>query len=239
YYEKIKKHHEEDFIDALNFYLKDKKSDLIVLEKEPPSLKYPWEALSLMKLMLESNQFQPEISPDASIGENAAINKNVYIGKNVSIGANTVISGPAFIGDNCRIGANNVLRGPVNLEEGTVTGALFEIKDCLIQKGTHFHSGYVGDSVVGENCKFGAGFVTANRRIDRGNINSFVKDKKTDTGLTSLGTIIGNNSSFGIKSGTMPGVLIGSDCQIGPGTLVFKNIEDGKSIFTKFDTEKK
>jgi bifunctional UDP-N-acetylglucosamine pyrophosphorylase/glucosamine-1-phosphate N-acetyltransferase len=101
-----------------------------------------------------------------------------------------------------------------------------ELKNCLVQRGTHFHSGYLGDSVVGENCRFGAGFISANRRFDRQPIKTIVKGKEVNTNLTSLGAIIGNQVSFGIHSGTMPGVLIGSNCLIHPDTMVFKNLPD-------------
>ena len=114
-----------------------------------------------------------------------------------------------------------------------------EIKNSLVQEGTHFHSGYLGDSVIGKNCRFGAGFIVANRRIDRGNIKSVVKGEKVDTGLTYLGVIVGDNTRFGIHSGTMPGVLIGSDCLIGPGSLVFENLEDNTAFYTKFEGVRK
>ena len=237
YYQKIE-HHPTDFVDALNLYIKEKKAGFVILDKEPPPLKYCWELLGIMKETLGLNK-QSYISPSASLGENVVIEGEVFIEDNVTVGANTFISGPCFIGKNSKIGASNVLRGPVNLEEGTLTGAFFEIKNCLVQKGTHFHSGYFGDSVIGENCRFGAGFVTANRRIDRGSIKVLVKDKKTDTGLTYFGMVTGNNSSFGIQSGTMPGILIGSDCVIGPGTLVSENLEDSTTFYTEFKGVKK
>jgi len=239
YYQKIEEHHPEDFIDALNNYIKEKATKLVVLEKEPSSLKYPWEVLGILPMMFDSDNFKPSISQTAKIGENVVMEGDVYIGEKVVIGANTVILGPCYIGDNCKIGANNVLRGPVNLEKDVVTGALMEIKNSLVQEGTHFHSGYLGDSVIGKNCRFGAGFIVANRRIDRGNIKSVVKGEKVDTGLTYLGVIVGDNTRFGIHSGTMPGVLIGSDCLIGPGSLVFENLEDNTAFYTKFEGVRK
>jgi len=239
YYQKIKKHHPKDLVDALNLYIKDKETRFIIWEKEIPSLKYPWELLELLKIAFNLNIFKPYISPSASLGKNVVIKGNVYIGDKVSIGENTVISGPCFIGENCRIGPNNVFRGPVNLENDIVTGAFCEIKNCLIQKGSHFHSGYFGDSIIGQNCRFGAGFIVANRKIDRQNIKSMVKGKKIDTGLTYFGTIIGKDSRFGIHVGTMPGVLIGSNCIIGPHSVIFENIEDNTTFYTKFEGIKK
>ncbi len=238
YYQKLKTHHPEDFVDCLNLYIKEKKTGLIVSEKNVPALKYPWELLKILKLELESPEFINYFSASAIIGKNVVINGNVYLGKNVIIGDNTVINGPVYIGDNCRIGASNVLRGPIDFEENVATGSLAEIKNCLIQEGTHLHSGYFGDSIIGRDCRFGAGFITANRRIDRQNIRSLVKGKKIDTSLTYFGLAVGDNSRFGIHSGAMPGVLIGSDCVIGPGTLVLENIEDSTNYCTRFKTIK-
>jgi len=217
YYQKLTKHHEADFVDALNLYLKDKKSELILLQKDTPSLKYPWNLLEISKIMLESESFQNYISPSATIGEGV------------------VIKGKVYIGDHCEIGDHNVLRGPLNLENGVKTGAFFEIKNSVVQEDAHFHSGYVGDSVIGKDCRLGAGFITANRRTDRNNIKSTVRKEKIDTGLTYLGVMVGQNTRFGIHSGTMPGILIGSNCTVGPGTLVFENLEDDTTLYTKFE----
>ena len=228
---------EDNFIDTINLLIKEKGADFILAEESPLSLKYPWQALEAMRLKLKSERFENYIDSTAVIGKNVVFDGKVYIGKKTVIGSNTIISGPCFIGNNCRIGASNVLRDHVNLEEGVVTGAFTELKNSLLQKGTHLHSGYFGDSIFGENCRVGAGFITANRRIDRVNIHSLVKGKKTDTNLTFFGAAVGNNSRFGIRAGTMPGVLIGSNCRVGPGTLIFDNIKDNKSFFTKFNNE--
>ncbi|MDO8436321.1 MAG: sugar phosphate nucleotidyltransferase [bacterium] len=215
YYQNLPKHHEADFIDALNIYLKEKKAEFIFWRKDIPSLKYPWDILLISKTMLETESFQNYIAPSAILGENV------------------IIKGKVYIGENCQIGDNNVLRGPVNLENNVKTGAFFEIKNSIVQEGTHFHSGYVGDSIIGKNCRFGAGFITANRRIDRGNIKSIVKGKKIDTGLDYFGIAVGNDTSVGISVSTMPGILIGSDCVVGPGTIVAQNVKDKTTFFAK------
>ncbi len=232
YYQKLPKRHPHDFIDALNLYLKDREAKIIFPEKDS-SLKYPWNFLKTLRIMFRSAEFKNYVSSSAIIGKNVVIKGDVYIDDNVFIGENTVISGPCFVGKNCKIGISNVLRGPVNLENDVVTGAFTEIKNCLVQQGTHFHSGYFGDSIIGENCRFGAGFTTANRRIDRADIKTAVKGKKIDTGLSYFGAAIGNNSCFGVQSGTMPGVLIGSNCVVGPGTLIFENIEDNITFYAE------
>lgn len=231
YYENLPSHHEADLIDAINAYLRSKKGALILLDNDVPALKYPWEAFELLHALFRSPRFQPSIAPSAIIGERVTIKGPAHIGERTVIKDGTVIEGPCFIGDDCEIGYHNVIRGGSSIERGVKTGAFCEIKHSIIQEGTHFHSGYVGDSIIGKNCRFGAGFVTANRRMDRASIQSVVKEKKIDTKLTFFGSVIGDGTHAGIHVGTMPGVFIGQQSVIGPGTNVFQNLPDHSLLY--------
>ena len=224
YYEKLPQHHEADSIETINNYLKDKTGSLVTLEEDVPALKYPWELFLMQDILFRSENFKPSIHKTATIEKNVVLKGDVMIGENTVVKANTVIEGPCFIGANCEIGYNNVLRGPLDIERNVKTGSFCEIKHSVIQEGTHLHSGYLGDSLVGKNCRIGAGFVAANRRFDRKNIFVVVKGKKVDSGFTHLGTAIGDNTRIGIQSGTMPGVLIGPGCAVKPGTMLFENL---------------
>lgn len=234
FYEKLTQK-EDNLIGAINSIIEQRGAELVLLKKDSVSLKYPWHLLNLSKIFFSFQYFKKSISPSAKISKNVIINGDVFIGKNVTILENTVINGPCYVGNNSKIAANNVFRAPVILEDDVMTGAFCEIKNSIVGRGTHLHSGYVGDSVIGENCRFGAGFITANRRTDRNNIKSIVKKEKIDTGLTRLGAVIGSDTRFGIHTGTMPGVIIGSGCNIGPGTLVFENLEDNTTFYAKFE----
>lgn len=99
--------------------------------------------------------------------------------------------------------------------------------------GTHIHSGFIGDSVVGESCRFGANLITANKRIDRKSIHITIGDKEVDTGLVSFGAIIGNNVRTGVNCSILPGSIIGNDCIIGANTEVKGTIKSGILIYNK------
>lgn len=230
YYEKLPQHHEADFIETINNYLKEKTGSFVKLEEDVPALKYPWELLLMQDILFRSENFKPIIHKTAVIEKNVVIKGDVAIGENAVIKANTIIEGPCFIGANCEIGYNNVIRGPVNIERNVKTGSFCEIKHSVIQEGTHVHSGYVGDSLIGKNCRIGAGFVAANRRFDRANIFATVKGKKVDSGTSYFGTAIGDNTHLGIHTGTMPGILVGSDCVISPGTVLFENVPNSTRV---------
>ena len=57
--------------------------------------------------------------------------------------------------------------------------------------------------------------------------------------MDSLGVIMGENSKVGINCSLMPGKFIGSNCQIGPNSVVFENIEDNTDFYTEFKGIKK
>jgi len=186
------------------------------LPGETPTLKYPWDLLSVNKLLMDKY-----------------LRDKPQIGKNVKIFEGAVIKGPCYIGDNCVIGNNSLIREYTNLENNVLIGALAEVTRSIFQEGVHTHSGYFGDSIFGNGCRLGAGTITANVRIDRGEIKSRVKEEKIGTSLDSLGCIMGENTKTGIHCSLMPGVLIGSNCQIGPNSIVFENIEDNKTFSTE------
>jgi NDP-sugar pyrophosphorylase family protein len=221
YYRRVPEHMYA-FEDALSLYMKEKDVRWVMTKETTPTLKYPWHLLSITKYLLEKK-----------LGR-----KKVYLGKNVKIFKGAIIKGPCYIGDNSIIGNNALVRDYTNLEEGAMVGAQAEVTRCIFQRNVHVHSGYFGDSIFGEGCRVGAGTVTGNIRLDRGEIKSTVKGEKIATGLKSLGVIAGKNSHLGINASLMPGVSIGSNVNIGPASVVFENIEDNKSFFTKFDNEK-
>ncbi len=210
YHQRLPKDH-YSFEQALKIYIQEEKVGLITAEEDFSSLKYPWHLFSLTKYLLDKN-----------LGGG-----KVHIGKNTKIFEGAIIKGPCYIGDGCLIGNNALVRDYTNLEDGVMVGANAEVARCIFQKNAHIHSGFFGDSILGENCRVGAGTVTGNVRLDGGEIRA--------TGLNSLGVIVGNNTHIGINVSLMPGILIGSNCVIGPSSVVFENIEDNTTFYTKFE----
>ena len=95
--------------------------------------------------------------------------------------------------------------------EGTYMriGNAVEIKNCIIMDGTHIvHLSYVGDSVLGRHCNFGAGTKVANLRHDGKNVNVMVKGKVVDSGRRKLGVIMGDDVHTGINTSINIGVML-------------------------------
>jgi len=232
-YRKIKKH-VYDFEDALNVYIKENNVRAVILKTDKkPLLKYSWHLFG-MKNYLFDKFLESKIEKSAQVSKKAVIEGKVYIGKNTKVFENAVIKGPVYIGDDCVVGNNALVRDYTNLEDKVLIGANAEVKNAIFSEGSHMHSGYIGDSIIGENCRMGANAVTANVKIDRAIIKSIIEGKKIETGLKAFGCVIGDNTKTGISCSFMPGVLIGSDCVIGPNSVVMKNIEDNKLFYTEF-----
>ena len=199
-------------------------------EKDNFDLKYPWDLLRIKKELFDK-YLEGKISSSAKICENVIIKGKVCIGENVEIKENVVINGPAYIGDNSIIGNNSFIREYSNIEKDALVGSNCEIKNSILQKDVHLHMNYIGDSIIGRGARIGGGTITANTRMDRKEVGSYVLGQKINTGFKKLGSIIGDNVKIGIHCSLMPGVLIGSNVIIGPQSLVMKNIENDFNFY--------
>ncbi len=80
------------------------------------------------------------------------------------------IKGPCYIGENSVVGGNSLVRDFSSLGSNCVVGFSTEIKHSLIGDNCWFHMNYIGDSIISNNCLFGAGTITANFRFDENNV---------------------------------------------------------------------
>ncbi|MCK5593937.1 MAG: NTP transferase domain-containing protein [Candidatus Aenigmarchaeota archaeon] len=231
YYRRVKVH-QYAFEDALKLYMGENDTRIVMTDKGMPTMKYPWDLFNVSDIMFSG--MKSHISKSAKVDKSAKIEGLVHIGKNTKVFENAVIKGPCYIGDNCVVGNNALIRNSV-IEAKSIVGANCEVARTIILKGTHIHSGFFGDTIIGENCRIGAGMITGNVRIDRDEITSEVKGSEVSTNMNSFGVIIGHNTRVGIHVSTMPGVIIGSGCTVGPNTVVMKNIDPNMICYSKFE----
>ena len=166
----------------------------------------PWDMLDVNKRLLEGL---------SSAGEGTLIKPGV------------VIEGNVVIGNNCVIGPNAYIRGSTSIGDNCHIGHCTEIKNSIIMSGTKVpHFTYIGDSVIGSNCNFGAGTKVANLRHDHTNI----KVCGQDTRRTKFGAIVGDNVKFGINCSVNAGTIIGSNVHFAPNTYVSGIIGDDTTI---------
>ncbi|MBI2013472.1 MAG: NTP transferase domain-containing protein [Candidatus Colwellbacteria bacterium] len=231
YYKRINEH-QYAFEDAISLYSKENNSRAAFIDEAPSSTKYAFDLLNKAR-ELTSRIKRKKIAKGVKIAKSAVIEGAVEISEGSRIFENAVIKGPVYIGKNCRIGNNALIRENSIIEDGCIIGMNTEVTRSVILEGTHIHSGFIGDSVIGQNCRLGANFISANRRLDRANIKFIVKGEQVDSGKKSLGCIIGENTKAGVNVATMPGTIIGANCIIGSGTEVKGNVPSGSIVYEK------
>ena len=180
---------------------------------------YPWDMLAANEHLLESIE-------DTRLGEveeNVVIKGAVYLGPGVVVKSGTYIEGPCIIGENTTVGPNAYLRPGTTVGKNCHIGHAVEIKNSIIFDGTKVpHYNYIGDSVIGSGCNFGAGTKIANLRHDHG----IVKVAGISTGRKKFGAVIGDNVQFGINCSVNTGSSVGSGCKIAPNTLITGKLDN-------------
>lgn len=219
---------------AISKASKQGKVGFVETNREVPTLKYSYDLLGLKNYLLK--KMMPQISKEAKIDKTVLVQGDVFIDEGAEISENVSIKGPCYIGKDVYIGTGSLVREGSVLEEGSKVGAFSEIKNSLFGSGSSVHSGYIGDSVIGENCKMGVFACTSNVRLDREGIKvELPTGEVVETDLTNLGAIIGNKVTLGVRVTLMPGVLVGEKSVVGPFSIVMKSIGALTTYYSKFD----
>ena len=181
----------------------------------------PWDVLSANASLLT----RTKRSVNGIVERGTIVKGRVAIERGATVRTGTVIEGPAWVGKGAIVGPYAHIRACTSIGRGAVIGNFCEIKNSIIMDGTHIrHLSYVGDSIIGERCNFGAGTIVANVKLNDKTVRMKIKDKLEDSGLRKLGTITGDNVKTGINSAIMPGIRITSGARIPAGSVVCEDI---------------
>lgn len=191
------------------------------------SYKYPWDLLKISDLQLDKITEQ-SIDSSARIADSANIDGNVIIEAGVRVFENAVIRGPVYIGADSIVGNNALIIGKCSIGPGCVIGFGSEIKHSVFGREVWTHRTYVGDSIVSDNCSFGAGTITANFRFDEQNVKVDVKGQRIDTGFNKFGVVMAEGCRTGSNSVLMPGVKLGPNSIVGPGVTLMEDLLPNK-----------
>jgi len=220
---------EYEVTDSITMAISDGVEFTPVEIKEWLDVGYPWDLLKANEYLLSR---LGESRIEGEIEEGAVLKGPVVVGEGTVVRAGSYILGPTIIGRNCTIGPNCFIRPSTAIADGCHIGAAVEIKNSIIMSGTKIpHHNYVGDSVIGEKCNFGAGTKIANLRLDRKEIYVSVKGKRIPTGRKKLGAIVGDNVQTGINASINVGAMIGNDVFIAPNALVDGYVEPNSKVF--------
>lgn len=164
------------------------------------------------------------IETSAQIGEGSIIYPNNYIKNGAKIGKNCILYPSNFIEeceikDNCSIGPSAHIRPKSVIGQNVKIGNFCEIKASFVGDSCKIsHLTYIGDAVVGKNCNFGCGVITAN-------FNGKIKQK----------TVIGDDCFIGCNANLIAPLSIGDNCYICAGATVDKDLDKNSFVLPKRD----
>ncbi|MDO8628073.1 MAG: DapH/DapD/GlmU-related protein, partial [Candidatus Diapherotrites archaeon] len=210
---------EFEIVDYLNFLLV--KKEKVFVEKVSAywfPIGYPWDLLTVNEFFVSGLK---ESKILGTVEENVHIKGKIILGKGSVLKSGTYIEGNVVFGENCEIGPNCYIRGNTSIGDKCKIGQAVEVKNSTIGDGTKIpHLSYFGDSVIEDNCNFGAGTIVANLRHDHGTVNSLVKGEKINSGRKKLGIFCGDNVKTGINTSFYPGIKIWPGQTTLPGEIV-------------------
>lgn len=211
---------EYEITDSIQHLIDSGKSSGYVSLKKWQDIGFPWHMLEANEMMLKDGEdvlweIRGEVEPHATL------KGYVSTGEGTNIRNGAYIEGPVIIGKNCDIGPNCYIRPSTSIGDNVRIGNAVEIKNSIIMDKTHIgHLSYVGDSIIGERCNFGAGTKVANLRHDGRTVLVELGGRKFDSGRRKLGVIMGDGVHTGINSMLNVGTTISGGAYIDPGEFV-------------------
>ena len=200
-------------------------------------IRYPWDIFLLNDRVMREDfkrltrhRISAPISP-----RNQIIGDQIFAEENVQIECAILnsVTGPIYLGSDSEIMEGSLIRGGLALGSGSTIkmGAKLygantfgphckiggEVTNSVFQgysnKG---HDGYLGNSVIGEWCNFGADTNSSNLKNNYKKVSIYNHrlDSMIDSGQQFLGLIMGDHSKTGINTMLNTGTVIGVSANV-------------------------
>jgi UDP-N-acetylglucosamine diphosphorylase/glucosamine-1-phosphate N-acetyltransferase len=165
----------------------------------------------------------------------------IYIGKNAMVMEGSIIRGPFALGENAVVKMGTKIYGATSIGNNCVAGG--EIKNSILMGFSNkAHDGYLGDSVIGEWCNFGAGTSNSNVKNTGGEVTLWSHHSASyETVGLKCGVVMGDYSRTAINSSINTGSVIGVCCNVFGEGLLPKLIHDftwGTKNLSRYEFEK-
>ncbi|RMF90839.1 MAG: glucose-1-phosphate thymidylyltransferase [Methanobacteriota archaeon] len=172
------------------------------------------------------------------VEKGATVKGTLILGEGSVVRAGTYIQGPVSIGKGCTIGPNAYIRDFTSIGNNCRVGNAVELKNSIIMDNTNIsHLSYVGDSIIGSGCNFGAGTLVGNLRLDEKSVKMRIGDELYDTGRRKMGCVVGDNVKTGLNVMINSGRKIGANAMIGPGVIVYRDVPERAFLVKKQELE--
>ena len=194
--------------DLIRWNEEEIKNDIDLLKLTPSKVKDPHTVVYGEALYLGDNTNIRNASINTTKGP-------VVIGDNVEINEGAVIHGPVAIAKDSIISISAKIRNNVSIGENCVVGG--EVKDSVIFNNSNkSHEGYLGNSVIGEWCNFGAGTNVSNLKNNLSTVRiwDYQKHEYIDSGEQKLGLLMGDYSMCAIGTNFMTGSTVGVSANV-------------------------
>lgn len=220
-------------MDPLTEEIKAKLNELLGQACQPLLLKfkaaqYPWHLLDI----LEKEQAPFLKGNHGKIHEFAVIEGEVFISDGAVIRPFTYIRGPAFIGPNADIGPHTFIR------PSTIIGADCHVRtshvknSIVLSRSKVPHYSYVGESIISEDCNFGAGSHTADLRLDEKTVKVKIGNEFYDTHRRKFGCILEPGVKLACATILNPGAYVRKGARL-LGSRDYKGYVEGLGITEK------
>ncbi len=148
----------------------------------------------------------------------------VYIGKQATIMEGTAIRGPFAMGEGSVLKLNSRIYGATTFGPYCMGGG--EIKNSIIMGFSNkAHDGYMGDSVIGEWCNWGAGTSNSNLKNSGGTVSLWNEASQNFQPVgNKFGLLMGDHSRTAIQTAINTGTVIGACCNVFGNGLLPKHI---------------
>lgn len=191
-------------------------------------LKYGFHVLDMMELF--QSRLSASIAASAQLDSSAIIQGEVVIDEGVRVYAGATIIGPTYIGRKAVVGNNALVRQSL-VEAGSTVGFGSEVARSYVGPGSDLHHAYVGDSVLESRVHFGYNAHTANLRFDQQEVSLHLPgDARLPTGRTKFGALLADGADVGVNVSILPGMSIGTNTRIYPGSIVHQPIPDNVTV---------
>lgn len=139
----------------------------------------------------------------------------IYIGKNAEIMEGAMLRGPIAIGEGSIVKMGAKIYGATTIGPGCRVGGEVT-RTVFLGNSNKGHEGFLGDSVIGEWCNFGADTNNSNLKNNYGEVRLWDHgtQKFEPTGLQFCGLMMGDHSKTGINTMLNTGTVVGVGCNL-------------------------
>lgn len=198
-------------------------------------LRFDFELITKGKKTQELNDTVTTISKDQIYVEEGAIVNHctlnaymgpIYIGKNSTIMEGCLIRGPFALGEGSVVKMGTKIYGATTIGPFCTIGG--ELKNSILTGYSNkAHDGYLGDSIIGEWCNFGAGTSNSNVKNTGGDIKVWnVEAQDYLPAGNKCGVVMGDFTRTAINSSINTGSYYGVCCNVFGESLLPKKVKD-------------